>query len=44
MDKRIKFTKEEKIAIAKRYLEGNVGCYSLAREFGCNQSCVEKTK
>ena len=42
MDKRIKFTKEEKIAIVKRYLEGNVGSYSLAREFGCNQSSILK--
>ncbi len=42
MDKRIKFTKEEKIAIAKRYLEGNIGCNSLAREVGCNRNTILK--
>ena len=34
MDKRIKFTKEEKITIAKRYLEEISGSTSLAREVG----------
>ena len=42
MDKRIKFTKEEKIAIAKRYLEGGIGCTSLAREVGCHENSVLK--
>ncbi|MBE5763968.1 MAG: transposase [Clostridiales bacterium] len=37
MDKRSKFTKEEKIAIVKRYLEGTIGPTSLAREFGCSR-------
>ena len=40
MDKRKKFTKEEKIRIVKRYLEGNVGCTSLAREVGCNETTI----
>ena len=40
MDKRIKFTKEEKIAIAKRYLEGNSGSTSLARECGCDEMTI----
>lgn len=42
MDKRIKFTKEEKIAIVKRYLDGNIGCTSLAREVGCNKNTILK--
>ena len=42
MDKRIKFTKEEKIAIAKRYLDGNIGCASLAREVGCNRNLIRR--
>ena len=37
MDKRSKFTKEEKIAIVKRYLEGSIGITSLAREVGCSE-------
>lgn len=28
MDKRVKFTKEEKIAIVKRYLDGNIDSYT----------------
>ncbi len=40
MDKRIKFTKEEKIAVAKRYLEGGIGSNSLAREVGCNKQLI----
>ncbi len=35
MDKRSKFTKEEKIAIVKRYLEESISITSLAREVGC---------
>ena len=42
MDKRIKFTKEQKIAIAKRCLEGNSGSTSLAREVGCNRKTIFK--
>lgn len=37
MDKRIKFTKEVKIAAVKRYIEDCIGCTSLAREVGCNE-------
>lgn len=40
MDKRRKFTKEEKIAIVKKYLKGSIGCTSLAREVGCAKSKV----
>ncbi len=40
MDKRIKFTKEEKISIVKRYLEGDIGCTSLAREVGCHKQKI----
>ena len=40
MDKRSRFTKEEKIAIAKRYLEGEIGCNSLARECGCDEMTI----
>ena len=40
MDKRSKFTKEEKIAIAKRYLNGGIGCTSLAREVGCHEKQI----
>ena len=36
MDKRSRFTKEEKLAIVKRYLEGSIGITSLAREVGCS--------
>ena len=42
MDKRIKFTKKEKIAIVKRYLEGKAGSYSLAREIGSNHKQILK--
>jgi transposase-like protein len=42
MDKRIKFTKKEKIAIVKKYLEGNSGSTSLAREVGCNKKTILK--
>ena len=42
MDKRIKFTKEQKIAIVKRYLEGGIGCTSLAREVGCSHQQILK--
>ncbi len=37
MDKRIKFTKEQKIEAVKRYLNGGIGCTSLAREVGCHE-------
>ena len=37
MDRRSKFTKEEKIAIVKRYLEGSIRITSLAREVGCSE-------
>lgn len=40
MDKRIKFTKEEKLVIVKKYLEEGIGSCSLAREFGCNRKTV----
>ena len=40
MDRRRKFTKEEKIAIVKRYLEGMGGSPSLAREVGCDQKQI----
>ena len=36
MDRRRKYTKEEKIAIAKKYLEGSMSSYSLAREVGAD--------
>lgn len=42
MDKRIKFTKEQKIAIVKRYLEDGIGSTSLAREVGCNRRRILK--
>lgn len=42
MDKRIKFTKEQKIAIVKRYLEDGIGSTSLAREVGCNHQQILK--
>ena len=37
MDKRIKFTKEQKIEAVKRYLNGGIGCTSLARGVGCHE-------
>ena len=40
MDRRKKFTKEEKIKIVKRYLAGEIGCTSLAREVGCNGNSI----
>ena len=40
MDKRIKFTKKEKIAAVKRYIEGCIGCTSLAREVGCDEKQI----
>ena len=40
MDRRKKFTKEEKIKIVKRYLEGGIGCTSLAREVGCDENTI----
>lgn len=40
MDRRSKFTREEKIAIVKRYLEGGIGCTSLAREIGCYKNTI----
>ena len=42
MDKRIKFTKEQKMAIVKRYLEGGIGSTSLAREVGCHKNTILK--
>ena len=39
MDRRIKFTKEQKIVIAKRYLEEGIGCHSLARELAVTGRC-----
>ena len=42
MDKRIKFTKEQKIAIVKRYLEDGIGSTSLAREVGCHVNTILK--
>ena len=40
MDKRIKFTKEQKIEAVKRYLNEGIGCTSLAREVGCNKQQI----
>ena len=40
MQHRIKFTKKEKIAAVKRYIEGCIGCTSLAREVGCNKKQI----
>ena len=42
MDKRIKFTKEQKIAIAKKFLEGNSTSTSLAREVGCHEKQLRR--
>lgn len=42
MDRRVKFSKEEKIKIVKRYLAGEIGGTSLAREVGCHNSELYK--
>lgn len=42
MDKRRKFTKEQKIEVVKKYLSGTGSATSLAREVGCNASTIQK--
>lgn len=36
-----KFTKEEKIKAVKRYMEGNVGCHTIATEIGVHVSKLQ---
>lgn len=40
MDRRRKFSKEEKVRAASRYLAGEKGSTSLAREVGCNAKTI----
>ena len=42
MNKRSRFTKEQKIDAVKRYLSGSCSVTSLAREVGCSESTIQK--